>query len=139
MTDAGALVPIEPHVRDEDPLDDTVVVIRAGPLTVEKLVEHATRQQGRYSFRGRPMASISVDVASSGWTIEAILRDRLWSRSTYATCAVGALLGGGYELVPTFDAPHYDVLLPAASAEVAGSLLSLFGDPRSNPYKRRRR
>lgn len=51
----------------------------------------------------------------------------------------GALHGGGYELVPTFDVPHFDVPLPAASAEAAGSLLSLFGDPHRTPYKRRRR
>ncbi len=41
--------------------------------------------------------------------------------------------GGGNHFVARFDASHDEVLLPAASAEVAGSLLSLFSDPQSTP------
>ncbi len=40
---AGGLVAIEAHVRHEDPSNDATVVIRAGRLSVEKLVEHARR------------------------------------------------------------------------------------------------
>lgn len=137
VTDAGVLVPIEPHVRDEDPLDDVIVVIRAGPLTVEKLVEHATASKGGIaSAVGRWHRPASTphprggSRPSSGTACGLALRMR---RVRWELCA------GAATSWSTFDAPHYDVLLPAASAEVAGSLLSLFGDPRSNPYKRRRR
>jgi hypothetical protein len=84
------------------------------------------------------MAAISVDATIAGWTLEAILRDRLWTRSSYAITTVRALRGAAFELLPTFDAPHYDVILPAATAEAAGTLLSLFGPAERNPYRRRR-
>jgi hypothetical protein len=130
--------PIEPYLRDETPPADAVVVVRAGPLTVEKLVEHALREQGRFSYRGRPMPSMSVDATVGGWTVEAILRDRLWSRSTYATTTVGELVGAGYALLPKFEVRHYDVLLPAANRDEAGILLSLLGAAERNPFRRRR-
>lgn len=130
--------PIEPHLRDEAPLADTVVIVRAGPLTVEKLVEHALREQGRFSYRGRPMPSMSVDATVGGWTVESILQDRLWSRPSYATTTVGELVGAGYALLPTFEVPHFDVLLPAANRDEAGTLLSLLGAAERNAFRRRR-
>lgn len=48
---------------------------------------------------------MSVDATVSGWDLEAILRDRLWSRSSYATATVGGLRAAGYGLLPTFGAP----------------------------------
>jgi hypothetical protein len=35
--------PIERYVRNEVPPDDAVVVVRGGPIAVEKIVEHARR------------------------------------------------------------------------------------------------
>ncbi len=99
MTGAGALVAIEAHVRHEDPSNDATLVIRAGPLTVQKLVEHARRQQRDYSYRGEPMASVSVAATIGDWTLERILRERLWSRSTYAT-TVATVRQAGFELLP---------------------------------------
>ncbi len=84
------------------------------------------------------MASISVDATVAGWTVEAILRDRLWSRSSYATTTVGALRANGYELLATFEVPHFDVLMPAATREAASTLLSFFGPAERNDYRRRR-
>jgi hypothetical protein len=49
------------------------------------------------------MPSISVDTTGVGWTVETMLRERLWSRSSYATTTVGALRANGYELLPTFE------------------------------------
>jgi hypothetical protein len=132
------LRPIESHLRAESPPDDLLLIVRAGPLTVEKLVEHMRREQERYSYRGRPMASISVDATVAGWTLQAILRDRLWSRTSYATTTLSSVREAGYELLPTFDAPHFDVVVPTATADAASTLLSLFGPAERNPYRRRR-
>jgi hypothetical protein len=132
------LQPIEVYLRNEVPPVETVVVVRAGPLTVEKLLEHARREQDRFSYRGRVMPSISVDAAVGGWTVEAILRDRLWSRSSYATTTVGVLMDAGFELLPTFEVPHCDILLPAANRDEADTLVSLFGVAERNPFRRRR-
>lgn len=139
MTDSPGLLPIEPHLRAEDPPDDSVFVLRGGPLTVEKLLEHAIREQRRFSYRGLPMPSVSVDATVGGWTVEAILKERLWSRSSYAVTTAGRLREAGCVLLPTFAVPHYDVLLPATTEAAAGTLLSLFGPAERNPYRRRRR
>jgi hypothetical protein len=139
VSGAGELPPIEPHIRQEDPPADGVLVIRGGPLTIEKLLDHAVRQQRDYSFRGQPMASVSVAATVDGWTVDRILRERLWSRTTYGTATVATVQAAGYELLPTHRAPHYDIVLPAATFESASMLLTLFGTGLSNPFRRRTR
>ena len=131
--------PIEPFVRGEPSPDDAIIVVRAGPLTAQKIVEHAVRQRSVFSFRGEPMIAISVDLAIDSWPVERILRERLWSRSTYATSTVGALRSAGHELVATATAPHFSVVLSEASEAAAVALLERFGPTLVNEFKRRRR
>jgi hypothetical protein len=139
VTDAVDLPPIEPHLREEGLVDNDTLVVRAGPLIAQKLLEHALRQQRDYSYRGSPMASISVAATVSGWSVDRILQELLWSRSNYATSTAGALRDAGYELLPTHSVPHYDVLLPSATLEDAGRLLELFSAGQPNPFRRRTR
>lgn len=139
MTDPPSLEPIEAEIRSERPPDESLLVIRAGPLTPEKLLEHALRQSRDYSYRGEPMASVSVSVTIEGWPLDRILRERLWSRSTYATANAGAVRTTGFELLPTHRAPHYDIVLPAASLAHTSTLLAVFGDGQPNPFRRRTR
>lgn len=131
--------PIEPLVRDEEPPDDAVVVIRGGPIAAAKIVEHALRQEAVFTYRGEPMIAISVDLTINGWTVERILRERMWSRSSYATSTVGELRTAGYELLATSTAPHYSVILPSTTEEDAGSFLAHFGPTLQNEFRRRRR
>jgi hypothetical protein len=138
VSDIPARRPIEPHVRGEEPPDDAVLVLRGGPLTAAKLLEHALREQRRFSYRGLPMPSVSVDATVGGWTVDTILERRLWTRTSYAATTVARLRQAGYVLLPTFDVPHYDLLLPAASEAAASTLLSVFGPAERNPYRRRR-
>jgi hypothetical protein len=133
------LEPIEGHLRSHDIGDDTVLLIRGGPLTVEKLVEHAQRQMRDFSLRGAPMASISADGLVAGWTVELVLRERMWSRSQFATATAGAVRAAGFEVLPTHDAPHFDVVLSEATLADAGRLLEVFGQPEDNPFKKRGR
>lgn len=107
-------------------------------MTVEKIVEHAARQALEYSFRGAPMLSVSADLTIGVWTLDEILRTRLWSRSTYATTTAGTLRTHGDVLLPTFAEPHCDIVLPAATTAAARALLAHFGPALDNPYKRRR-
>jgi hypothetical protein len=85
------------------------------------------------------MIAISVDLAIEGWSLERILRERMWSRSRYATATVGQLRSASYELVPTSSAPHYSVILPDVSVVAAASLLEHFGPTLVNEFKQRRR
>lgn len=84
------------------------------------------------------MFSVSVDTTVGGWTVDQILRTRMWSRSTYATTIVSTLRRAGYLLLPTFAVPHTDIVLPSATLAAAMDLLAHFGPPLDNPYKRRR-
>lgn len=131
--------PIEPLVRPEPPPDDLVVVVRGGPLTAQKIVEHAIRQQAVFTYQGAPMTAISVDLSIEGWPLERILRERMWSRSQYATTTVGHLRAAGFELVATSSAPHFSVVLPTATEFVAVALLDCFGSTLGNQFKQRRR
>lgn len=131
--------PIEPLIRSEDPPDEIVVVIRGGPIAVEKIVEHARRQQAVYTYGGRPMIAVSVDLTIEGWSLDRILRERMWSRSTFSTTTVGELHAAGYELVATNAPPHYSVLLLRADEDSARNFLGHFGPTMVNEYKQRRR
>ena len=131
--------PIDVLIRAEPPPDDSVVVVRGGPLTAQKIVEHAVRQQAVFTYRGAPMTAISVDLAIEGWSLERILRERMWSRSRYGTTTVAQLRAAGYELVATSSAPHYSVVLPEATESAAVALLDHFGPTMVNEFKQRRR
>ena len=84
------------------------------------------------------MTSISADATVGEWTLERLLSERLWSRSSYATVEVGTIRSAGYELLATFAVPHFDIVLPEASPVAASSLLALFSVPERTPYRRRR-
>jgi hypothetical protein len=131
--------PIETYLRSEEPPDDAVVVVRGGPVASEKIVEHAQRQAREYSFRNAPMYSISVSLTVPGWDLSALLAGPLSSRSMFAVSTAGAVRAAGFALLPTYDAPHYDLLLATGEYREAEALLSLFASSEPNPYKHRGR
>ena len=55
-----------------------------------------------------------------------------------AVSTVGVLRAARFELLATYDAPHYDLVLGSAGYDQASRLLRSFGEPQPNPYKRRR-
>jgi hypothetical protein len=131
--------PVEPHVRSEVPPDDVIVIVRGGPIAAEKIVEHALRQAREYSYEGRPMYSVSVSLTVDGWDLASLLAGPLSSRTSFVASTVGAVRRAGFGLLPTYDAPHYDLLLGSAEYREAEALLAVFGWPEANPYKRRGR
>jgi hypothetical protein len=64
MAPAGQL--IEAPIRAEEPPEDEVVVIRGGPIAAVEIVEHAQRQEAVFTYRGEPMAAVSVDLTMEG-------------------------------------------------------------------------
>ena len=131
--------PIEGYLRDEEPREEAVVVVGGGPIAPAKVVEHAQRQAREYTYRNVPMYSISVSLTVPGWDLSALLAGPLSSRSAFAVSTAGAVRAAGFALLPTYDAPHYDLLLATGEYREAEALLSLFGSPEPNPYKRRGR
>jgi hypothetical protein len=134
------LTPIEGHVRAGEVLDpDAALVIRGWPLTVDGLLRNADATRRRYSRAGRPFVAVSAEVTVAGWDLDAILSGpRLRTRRSYAAVSVGRIVETGFGLLATFGAPHYSVVLPSYTQEVAQRLLEVMGEVKVNPHHVRR-
>lgn len=132
----SALEPIEDHVRAGEVLDlDRQYVIRGWPLTAVGLLANAEATASRYSYRADPLLAVSVEMTMPGWDAELILSGRrMRTRRSYAMASAGSVLDGGFELLPTFDAPHYSVVMGPYTEDEAQRLLQAFGDVLANPY-----
>jgi hypothetical protein len=85
------------------------------------------------------MFSVSVSLTVDGWDLAGLLARPLSSRTSFVASTVGAVRRAGFGLLPTYDAPHYDLLLGSAEYRESEALLAVFGWPETNPYKRRGR
>ncbi len=135
-----ALEPIELHLRSGEALDgEGHLVIRGWPLTVEGLLRNADATSRRYSFSDEPLVAISAEVTIGGWDVDSILSGpRLRTRRSFAAASVAAVVAGGFELLPSFLAPHYSVVFGSYTEEQAQRLIAVLGDVRANPYHVRR-
>ena len=131
--------PIEKYIREEEPPPSSILVVRGGPVTAEKLLEAARREQMVYTWRGRPLACVSVEAVTAEWSLERVLTEHLPTRTTYATTTVGAVADAGLGLLPTFGVPHYDVMLEDATAQEVAKLMSILSQPVRNPHRRKSR
>jgi len=134
------LEPIESHLRTGEVLDpDSSLVIRGWPLTVDGLLRNADATRRRYSFRGHPLVAISAEVTLDGWDVDAILSGpRLRTRRSYAVVAANEVVEAGFDLLPTFSAPHYSVVMANYTEDQAQGLISVLGEVVPNPYHVRR-
>ncbi|HTT88465.1 MAG TPA: hypothetical protein VMF65_02865 [Acidimicrobiales bacterium] len=130
---------IEPHIRDDQLPDSSVLVVRGGPITSEKLLEAAKREQAVYTWRGRPLACISAEAVTGEWSLERLLAEHLGTRTTYATTTVGQVVDAGLALLPTFAVPHYDVVLEDATPQEVARLMSILSEPVRNQFRRKGR
>jgi hypothetical protein len=85
------------------------------------------------------LASVSTEAVIGDWTLERVLSEHLATRTTYATTTVGQVIEQGLILLPTFAAPHYDVVLEDATVEEVARLMSILSEPIRNPYRRKGR
>lgn len=123
------------RVRDELPPRSASVVLRGGPDTLSLLRSHARRLNRLYVLDGAPVFGVSVFVASGdiGPTSErTILSKKLHSYPTIYRATVGRLIDAGLDLLPTFAAPHFTVVIP--SLDAVDALAAAFGDLVRNPY-----
>jgi hypothetical protein len=133
-----ALSPIEEHFRGREDLGG-VRVVRGWPLTVNGLLRNADATRRRYSRAGDPLVAVSAEATVPGWPFDAILAGaRLRTRLRYAVVDAESLQEAGFELLPTFAAPHVSVVLPSYTEVVAERLLDVFGELRINPHHVRR-
>jgi hypothetical protein len=129
---------IEPYLRAGRAPADDVIAVRGGPLTVDKILGHATDEARRHSWKGAPLLAVSVFCTVDGWRVEAILSELLSTRSTYATVTIGELRRAGFGVLASHRSPHFDLVMAEGTPAEAGTLLALLGPSERNPYRRRR-
>jgi hypothetical protein len=134
------LQPIEAHLRADELLDpDAQLELRGWPLTVDGLLRNAAATRRRYSLAGEPFVAISAEVTIAGWPVDRILAGpRLRTRRSYAAALVGRVLEARFDLLATFQAPHYSVVLRSYTEGEAERLVAALGAVRANPYHVRR-
>lgn len=128
--------PVETHLREGETIDAAAdLVARGWPLDVDGLLRNADATRSRFSWRGEPLIAISAEVSIEGWSLDAILAGpRLRTRSRYARATVSDLVAAGFELLPTFVAPHHSVVLPSYDVASAQRLLDVLGELQRNPF-----
>jgi hypothetical protein len=123
-----------PEIRDEEPPDDAVVVIRGGlhSLDVEKVIEVCEDSFIDFGFYG-----LSVFAALDGDVEALCLRlERLRSPGVVWVANCGTLRAAGFELVATDASPHFDVVLPSLDRDIVNSVRACF-EARDNPARKR--
>jgi hypothetical protein len=123
-----------PDLRDEDPPDDAVVVIRGGlhSLDAERVVEVCEDSFADFGFYG-----LSVFAALDG-DVEGLCRrlERFRSPGTIWVASCGRLRASGFTLVATDASPHFDVVLPSLAPDIVEAVRACF-EARANPAKDR--
>ena len=129
---------MRPHLRSETVPDDSVVVVRGGPTSIEKLAAHAARTHGAYVLDGQPLLGISVfcaldDIGPS--SLDGLLQRFAPYRAIHLPLA-GDLRSAGFEMLASFRRPHYTVSL--GTLDELPQLLDALGKAEPNPYHGRR-
>ena len=123
-----------PELRNEDPPDEAVVVVRGGlhSLDAEKVIEVCEDSFVDFGFYG-----LSVFAALDGDVEALCLRlDRLRSPGTIWVASCGTLRAAGFELAATDAAPHFDVVLPSLDRGIVDAVRACF-EAHDNPAKHR--
>lgn len=95
-------------LREEQPPDDAVVVVRGGEMRSDFV-----RESAQDAFDGYGVFAISVALALDVSVEELCVTDRRIIRyGKVRLSTVGRLRGLGFALIPTLTRPHYDVVLP---------------------------
>lgn len=138
---ADELLPIEDLLRSGEVVDaDAHLVMRGWPVDVAGILRNADLTRSRYSLAGDPFVAISAEVTIPGWDVETILTGpRLRSRRSYAMAPVRSVIEAGFDLIPTFNAPHYSVVLPSYTEADAARLVEALGQVKPNPRFERRK
>ena len=122
---------VEPlAIRKEQPPDDTTVVVRAGVMAPETIVVTATD-----AFDDYGIYMVSVEAALDV-SVDELCRTspRIGERyGRVRTSTFGRLRHESFVLLPTFERPHFDIVLADISEFTIARLIRCFNDPIPNP------
>ena len=131
-SDRDVRLPPSRIVREGPPPDDLLLVVRGGRESLsDAILERATTDSWEtYRFFGVSVFGVADDDLSRLSAREPAIRRRAEVR----VARVGALRGGGFEVVATFGNPaHYSVVMAEASASMFQAVRSCFSPPQPNP------
>jgi hypothetical protein len=118
-------------LRDEQPPDDVVVVVRGGLLTPDSVRMTVQRCRREYGFLGLSVyAAVGVTVAGLVATVSQLGPDR-YRRLRLST--FGAWHVAGFPLWPPNLFPHFSIVLPDLQAPTLARLEACFGPPQASP------
>jgi hypothetical protein len=118
-------------IRGDQPPDGAAVVIRGGVLNPEGVERAATRSLRLFGVLGISVeGAIGVSVLKACRTSERLQRYGHVQLSSF-----GRLRGAGFALLPTFEHPHFTIVLPELSDLTLARLLRCFDAPVANPAR----
>jgi hypothetical protein len=116
-------------LRNEEPPDETVVVVRGGEMASDYI-----RRTARDAFDETGVFSVSVFLGLDEPLPELCRREPFLVRyGKVRLSTVGRLRQGGFVLLATLARPHYDVVLPDTSDDTLGRLDGCFESAVTNP------
>lgn len=116
-------------IRADEPPDHTVVV-RAGVMAAERVAEAAAD-----AFDDYGVFTMSIDAAID-LDVDELCRTSPRIGDRYGKIRLsefGRLRAAGFAVLPTFEHPHFDVVLPDLSEVTLVRLDRCFDDPVPNP------
>ena len=118
-------------LREEDPPEDTIVVVRGGLMSSGYL-----REALRVSYRDSQIYAVSVFLAlDQPWEELCGVEPYLVRYRQVRLSSVGRLRSAGFTLLATLQRPHYDIVLPDPTARTLERLDGAFDDPQPNPSR----
>jgi hypothetical protein len=140
MSDKPRKEELRPHLRQEPPPADGVIILRGGPTTVPKLAEQARRIHDAFALDSKPVWGVSVFAALDDigpGSLDGLLR-RFASYRVVHLRPAREIREAGFELLPSFSRPHFTVLLTSTEDRDLAQLVLAFGQGQPNPYHWRR-
>jgi hypothetical protein len=118
-------------LRDEDPPNDTIIIVRGGLLEA-----HAVRKTTNDCLRDFGFIGLSV-FAAIDMTMDDLCRtnDALSRPGKIRTTTFGDLRRSSFPVLPTFQRPHYSVILADQENGTIERLIGCFSAPLDNPAK----
>jgi hypothetical protein len=116
-------------LRREDPPDDALIIIRAGIMERDAVVRSATQ-----CFEGYGVHGISVEAAVDERVDSACANSPPLRRYRHVRLStVGRLHEAGFAFLPSFEHPHFTVVLPDVSELTLRRLDRTFDPAIPNP------
>ncbi|MEJ7583582.1 MAG: hypothetical protein WKF43_05710 [Acidimicrobiales bacterium] len=136
MTDGSDRQELRALLRPEFPPADAVVVVRGGPTSLVRLASHARRTHDAFVLDGGPVYGVSVFCALDDLgpaSLEALLL-RFASYRVVHLPTVGQLRAAGFELLASFNRPHFTVAVSSVDEPDLQDLVDALGAAQPNPY-----